>query len=131
MSRMIKENRILVVDDEETIGLGMSEVLKDAGFNAFYVTSGKDAIEAISKNQYSLVFMDMVMPGMNGLETFRKIKEISPQSSVVLFTGYFKDADKTIFEGVKEGMIDMYIRKPFFSEEIINTAKRYSEGENA
>ncbi|MBI1911331.1 MAG: response regulator [Deltaproteobacteria bacterium] len=131
MSRMIKENRILVVDDEETIGLGMSEVLKDAGFNAFYVTSGKDAIEAISKNQYSLVFMDMVMPGMNGLETFRKIKEISPKSSVVLFTGYFKDADKTIFEGVKEGMIDMYIRKPFFSEEIINTAKRYSEGENA
>lgn len=125
MAEFDKERRVLVVDDEETVGIGMSEMLKDAGFNAFYVTSGKDALEAFNRNTYSLVFMDMVMPGMNGLETYRHIKKLNSQTKVVLFTGYFKDADKAIYEGVREGMIDVSIRKPFFTEEIVNAAKKY------
>jgi hypothetical protein len=44
----------------------------------------------------------------------------------VLFTGYFKDADRAIFQGVKEGMIDEFIRKPFFTEEIVLTARKYA-----
>ncbi len=120
-----KGKRILVVDDEETVGIGISEILKDAGFNAFYVTSGRDALNAFRGNPYLLVFMDMIMPGMNGLETFRQIKKMNPGAKVVLFTGYFKDADKAIYEGVREGMIDMSIRKPFFAEEIVDTAKKF------
>jgi len=121
-----KDKRVLVVDDEESVGIGMSEMLKDAGFDARYVTSGPEAVEEIESVEYSLVFMDMVMPGMNGLETFRQIRQKKPETRVVLFTGYFKDADKAIFEGVKEGMIDVYIRKPFFLEEIVNTAVKYA-----
>jgi len=117
--------RVLVVDDEETVGIGMSEMLKDAGFNAIYVTSGPGAIEAFGENIYSLVFMDMIMPGMNGLETYRQIKKLNPETKVVLFTGYFKDADKAIYEGVREGMIDVSIRKPFYKEEIIDAARKY------
>lgn len=117
--------KVLIVDDEETVGIGMSEMLKDAGFDATYVTSGKDAVERVKGADYPLIFMDMVMPGMNGLDTFRKIKELNPGTKVVLFTGYFKEADKAIFQGIREGMIDQYIRKPFYSEEIINTAKKY------
>jgi len=117
--------KILIVDDEESIGIGMSEMLKDAGFSAAFVTSGPEALERIKEGGYSLVFMDMVMPGMNGLETYRKIKQVSDKPRVVLFTGYFKDAERTIFEGVKEGMIDVYIRKPFFAEEVIHAARKY------
>jgi CheY-like chemotaxis protein len=117
---------VLVVDDEETVGAGMIEMLKDAGFNAAHVTSGKGAIEAIGKAPYSLVFMDMVMPGMGGLETYRRLKGIKNGIRVVLFTGFFKDADKAIFEGVKEGMIDVFIRKPFFTEEIVMAARKYA-----
>lgn len=126
MAELEKRKRILVVDDEETVGLGMSEILKDAGFEASYATSGTDAVEKVQKGGYTLVFMDMVMPGMDGLSTFRKIKELDPDTRVVLFTGYFKDADKAIYEGVKEGMIDVYIRKPFFADEIIDTARKYA-----
>ncbi len=125
MAQMIRKN-VLVVDDEETVGIGMAEILKDAGFKAHYVTSGKAALDAIRHVPYSLVFMDMMMPGMNGLETYRRLKELRPDIRVVLFTGFFKDADRVIFEGVKEGMIDVFIRKPFFAEEIISTARRYA-----
>ncbi len=124
MARM--EKRVLVVDDEESIGIGISEMLRDAGFDAKYVTSGPEAVKEVENIYYSLVFMDMVMPGMNGLETFRQIRRKRPETRVVLFTGFFKDADRAIFEGVKEGMIDVYIRKPFFHDEIVGTAARYA-----
>ncbi|MBI5453265.1 MAG: response regulator [Deltaproteobacteria bacterium] len=117
---------VLIVDDEETVGIGMSEMLKDAGFNALYVTNGAEAVSEAQKSQYSLVFMDMVMPGMNGLETFRNLKKVSPSSRVILFTGFFKDAENAIYQGIKEGMIDEFIRKPFFAEEIISTARKYA-----
>lgn len=126
MAVLEKEKKILIVDDEETVGIGMSEMLRDEGYTAFYVTSGKEAVEAIKKSDYSLIFMDMVMPGMNGLETFRQIKALAPAPPVVIFTGYFKNADKAIYEGVKEGMIDVSIRKPFFKEEIVDTARKYA-----
>ncbi|MBI5344186.1 MAG: response regulator [Deltaproteobacteria bacterium] len=117
---------VLIVDDEETVGVGLSEILKDAGFNAGYVTSGKDAVDTIKGLNCSLIFMDMMMPGMNGLETYRRIKKANPDIRVVLFTGYFKDVDRAIYEGVREGMIDVSLRKPFFAEEIIETARKYS-----
>jgi len=118
--------RVLIVDDEESIGVGITEILKDVGFEAAYVISGRDAVDAVKKAGYNLVFMDMVMPGMNGLETFREIKKISPEARVVLFTGYFRDAEDAIMQGVKEGMIDEFIRKPYFADEIIRSARKYA-----
>ena len=125
-SRFERNRDILIVDDEESIGVGMSETLKDAGYNVRYVTSGAEAIEAVKKKPYGLVFMDIVMPGINGLDAFRKIKQFrGGDTKVVLFTGFFRDAENIIFEGVKEGMIDDFLRKPFFAEEIVNTARKY------
>ena len=124
-SRFEKNRDILIVDDEESIGVGMTETLKDAGYNVRYVTSGAEAIEAVKKKPYGLVFMDIVMPGINGLDAFRRIKQFRGDTKVVLFTGFFRDAENIIFEGVKEGMIDEFLRKPFFAEEIVNTARKY------
>ncbi|MBI5598178.1 MAG: response regulator [Deltaproteobacteria bacterium] len=121
-----KTRRILVVDDEESVGVGMSGILKDAGFEAHYATGGTDALKEVEKRPYSLIFMDMIMPGMNGLDTFRKIKGARKGINVVLFTGFFKDADRMIYDGIREGMIDEFIRKPFFTAEIIKIAKKYA-----
>jgi len=117
---------ILVVDDEETIGIGISEILRDEGFEVAYVISGLDAIEAVRERSYNLVFMDIVMPGMNGLEAFREIKKERPATRVVLFTGYFRDAEDVILQGIKEGMIDEFIRKPYFADDIIKSARKYA-----
>lgn len=122
----LRKGRILVVDDEESVGVGISEILKDRGFEAAYVTSGTDAVHEVMKTPYSLIFMDMIMPGMNGLDTFREIKKLNPSIKVVLFTGYFRDAENVINQGIREGMIDEFIRKPFFAGEIIKSARKYS-----
>lgn len=119
-------SKILIVDDEETIGIGISEILKDEGFEAAYVINGKDAVEAVRNNGYGLVYMDIVMPGMNGLDTFREIKKVKPAAKVILFTGYFKDAENVILQGIKEGMIDEFIRKPYFADEIVRSARKYA-----
>lgn len=121
-----KRGRILVVDDEESIGIGMSEILKDEGYEAAYVVTGRDAVSAVRENGYNLVFMDIIMPGMNGLDTFREIKKIRPGTKVVLFTGYFRDAEDVILQGIKEGMIDEFIRKPYFADEIVRSARKYA-----
>lgn len=118
--------KILVVDDEETVGIGMSEILKDEGFEAAYAVNGRDAVEAVKDKPYSLIFMDIIMPGMNGLEAYRAIRKIRPTAKVILFTGYFRDAEEAILQGIKEGMIDEFIRKPYFAEEIIRYARKYT-----
>ncbi len=125
---MVKKptGRILVVDDEESVGLGMSEILKYEGFDAGYVVSGAEAVRAVGERPYRLIFMDIVMPGMNGLDTYRLIKKISPGTKVILFTGYFRDAEGVIMQGVEEGMIDEFIRKPYFADEIVCTAEKYA-----
>ncbi|MBI5492566.1 MAG: response regulator [Deltaproteobacteria bacterium] len=117
--------KVLVVDDEETIGIGMSEILKDEGFEAAYVVDGKQAVNAVKDVPYGLVFMDIVMPGMNGLETFREIKKVRPDTKVILFTGYFRDAEDVILQGIREGMIDEFIRKPYFADEIVKSARKH------
>src|SRR3972149_2009597 len=107
LSRFERNRDILIGDDEESIGVGMTETLKDAGYNVRYVTSGAEAIEAVRKKPYGLVFMDIVMPGVNGLDAFRKIKKFrGGDTKGVLFTGFFRDAENIIFEGGKEGMRD-------------------------
>ena len=121
-----RRGRVLVVDDEETVGVGMSEILKDDGFEAAYVISGREAVAAIRDNSFNLVFMDMIMPEMNGLDTFREIKKMRPDTKVVLFTGYFRDAEDVILQGIREGMIDEFIRKPYFADEIVRSARKYA-----
>ncbi len=125
MIKKRKKTRILIVDDEESIGLALSEMLKDEGFEAAYVIDGAQAVEEVANNGYRLVFMDMVMPGMNGLETYRAIRKISRYAKVILFTGYIKDTDNIISQGVREGMTDEKIRKPYLTDQIIRSARKH------
>ena len=85
---MVEHKEILVVDDDEKIGKLFCDVLKDEGHQVEVVTSGDQAVEALKRKTFNLVFLDMIMPGMNGLETLKVLKESNQSVPVVMMTGY-------------------------------------------
>ncbi len=85
---------VLLVDDEERILTVGKEICKALGYSVVTASSGKEAIRVYKekKDWFNIVILDMIMPEMNGLETFRQLKKIDPQIKVLLSTGYSIDA---------------------------------------
>lgn len=80
--------KIMVVDDEENIRFLYKEELMDEGYEVILASSGEEAIDMLGKSEPDLVTLDIKMPGMDGIETLRKIKEINKKIPVVLCTAY-------------------------------------------
>ncbi len=79
---------ILLVDDNEDYTDSIKDILEDEGFLVSAVNSGESACEMVRKSHFDLVLMDIKMPGMNGVETFLKMKREIPDVKVILFTAY-------------------------------------------
>lgn len=118
---------ILLVDDEERILTVGKEICKALGYSVTTADSGKKAVEIYrsSKNRFNIVILDMIMPEMNGLETFKALKKIDPKVNVLLSTGYSIDdkAQEMLNAGCKG-----YILKPYsvidFSHKIREVLER-------
>ena len=110
-----KRIKILVVDDEQVVRdfLGRLLTLKSAIVKI--VEDGFRAIEAVKQERFDIVFLDVKMPQMDGLETFRELKKIDPQAKYVMMTGYA--VDDILTEAQQEGLFH-FIRKPFDIDQI-------------
>jgi len=99
---MKKPANILVVDDNADLLSTFSLILKRRGYNVDTAEDGVAAVDKFRKHHFDVTLMDVVMPGMNGVEAFRKIKEISPGARVILMTAYYDEAElkKAMNEGV-------------------------------
>ncbi len=82
---------ILVVDDDAAVRMVASEMLGTLGCVVVSVNSGRDALEELDQNAYELIFLDVGMPIMSGVEVCRRIREHLPQQKIVFITGYSKD----------------------------------------
>jgi len=82
------KKRILVVDDEEGLRLLYKEELEDEGNEVVVAASGEEALEKLEKNGVDLVLLDIKMPGMDGVEVLRRIKETHKDLPVILCTAY-------------------------------------------
>jgi len=80
--------KILVVDDQSSVRVTLSGIMEDQGYDVTEAEDGYRAIDASRETAFDLIFMDVMMPGINGVQTFREIKKINPKSVVVLMTGY-------------------------------------------
>jgi CheY-like chemotaxis protein len=106
------DGTILLVDDEELIldvGKGMLDKL---GYRTLIVDNGEEAIAMYRENQneIALVILDMVMPKMNGRQTYDRLKKINPQIKILLSSGYSLDGDA---QDILKGSSDDFIQKPF------------------
>lgn len=102
-------NRILIVDDEELIVKLLSISLRSDGYETFPAYSGQQGLEVFKSESPDIVITDIKMPGMNGLELLKKIKEIDPEKEVIIVTGH-GDIDSTI-TALQNGASD-FINKP-------------------
>ena len=113
-------NKILIIDDEINIGVILSKFLSKNGFHVKISTSGMGALDLMTKESFHLVLCDFRLEDTDGRVMLKKIKELYPNTIVIIITGY-SDL-KIAVELVKMGAFD-YISKPLYPDEILNTIK--------
>ena len=79
---------VLIVDDDISFARTMSLVLRHRGWEVVIAANGFEAIDRVRERTFDMIFTDIVMPVIDGVETFKHIKDISPDSRVVMMTGY-------------------------------------------
>src|SRR5271157_5115293 len=113
-----ESQNILVVDDDLGICKTVSDILRISGFRVTFAISGYEAIESYQQQEFDLVFMDMRMPGLNGLETYRELKSINPSVKVIIMTAY--SMEDILTKAKDEGVLSI-ISKPFRMQGLIDT----------
>ncbi len=116
--------KILVVDDEPSMLEFLKIMLKKEGYDVDCTTSGKEAIEFCKELSYDIVITDIKMPKITGMDVLHRIREIAPETVIILITAYA--AMETAIEAMKEGAYD-YITKPFKVDEIKSIIKNALE----
>lgn len=112
-----KQINILIVDDQIGMLETFTDILEDKGFCVQTAEDGFSAIEKARENMFDVIFMDIQMPGINGVQTFRELKKNNPQVTVVMMTAYA--LDDLIAEAVSEGAFAV-LYKPFDIEKVVH-----------
>ena len=107
--------KILVVDDEQSLRDVLSIMLKRAGYAVTSAMDGEEAIELLNKEIFDLVITDLRMPKIDGMEVLKAVKSASPETVVLIITA-FASADSAV-EAMKQGAYD-YLTKPFQVDEV-------------
>ncbi len=112
------KTNVLVVDDLRSMCLTLGRILEGEGHNVVTVEDGYQAIEAVRKTRFDIIFMDTKMPGIDGVETFREIKRINPEAAVIIMTGYA--SMETAVDAVNQGAYAYFV-KPVSPDELKTT----------
>ena len=112
--------RLLIVDDEQTLRESLQRVFSREGYDADVVNSAESALELLASNVYHVVITDIILPGIDGIELLKRIKEKLPEQLVIIITAYA--SIDTAIRAIRLGAYD-YIVKPIVHEEIKQTVK--------
>jgi len=112
---MNHNNKILVVDDEKNIQFVITKCLEEAKYSVVNASDGGSALEAIGKDSFALVILDIKLPDMDGLQVLQKIRELFPEQRVMMITAH--GTIETAVEAMKRGAVD-YLQKPFTPEDL-------------
>ena len=112
--------RILVVDDEETVREILGHLLGEAGYRVAAVGSAEEGLAALQRDPFDLLVLDLMLPGMGGLEMLRTVKAREPEQMVLMVTAF--GSVETAVQAMKEGAFD-YLSKPFRHDEVLVTVR--------
>ena len=122
---MARKVDVLIVDDDENYVTSTVDLLSEKGFQCVGVYSGHEAIDIIKDKNFDVILLDIKMPILNGVETFKEIKKICPDVMVIMVTAY--RVEEMIKEALKEGVYTVLI-KPLDTDRIVNTIQRSKKG---
>ena len=109
------KTRVLVVDDQQSARTTMCDFIKDLGAQVEIAEDGYRAIEDARNDSFDLAFIDIEMPGINGIQTLRELLKLRPEMVAAMVTGYGEAG--LVKEALNEGAVAV-LRKPFDADEI-------------
>jgi len=115
LSTESQDYQILVVDDERDIRDGSERILTRKGYRVTTASNGEEALQRVGETRFAIVLLDLKMPGMDGLEVLRLIRESHPETLVIVITGYA--TIETAIEAMKRGAYD-FMPKPFKPDQL-------------
>jgi DNA-binding response OmpR family regulator len=113
--------RVFVIDDDRDHAESIADVLMMHGYDVELAFSGEAALERFREADFDIVFMDVKLPGMNGVETFFEFKKIRPGAQVMMMTGF--SLEQLIAQAVDNGALGV-LRKPFAVEDLLEVLER-------
>ncbi len=124
------KKRILLVDDEKDFVEALAERLRNRDFDVTTAFTGEEALEKLKEYNFDVAIVDVLMPGIDGIETLKEIKKCKPLTEVLMLTGH--GTVETAIEGMKNGAYD-FLMKPCemgtFLEKIESACERKAEQE--
>ena len=115
--------RILVIDDDTGIRETLFLVLDDAGYQVDTVESGEQGIQKVKSNKYDLIFLDIKMAGMNGIETLREIRKMGKKIPVYIITAFQREYFRQLEDAKQDGMDFEVLEKPFDRKRLLSLVK--------
>ncbi len=116
---------ILVMEDDLSVAKGLEMVLTEEGYDVNLAGTGELAIEAFKQKRYDLLVADLRLPGIDGMEVIKQVKEEKPETEVIVITGY--GTTSTAVEAMKLGVRD-FLPKPFTEDQIKTSVNEALKG---
>ena len=113
---MLEKNKILLVEDEDSLAIGLEYNLKEEGYSVDRASDGREALEKYQTGNYDLVILDIMLPSFDGFEIADSIRKDFPQMPILMLTARTSSDDKV--RGLEIG-VDDYLTKPFHLKELL------------
>jgi DNA-binding NtrC family response regulator len=112
---MKKKIQVLVVDDEPIVRESIRDWLEDAGYQVATAETGEEALEMVEKQDFSVMVLDLRLPGKTGITVLKEVKAVKPQIKSIIITAY--PSVETATEAMKLGAVD-YLIKPIAPDDL-------------
>lgn len=123
----MKKPRVLVVDDQQSARITMRGLIEDLGAQVQTAEDGYQAIEGARKDPFDLAFIDIEMPGINGIQTLRELLKLRPEMVAAMVTGYGEA--RLVKEALNEGAVAVLL-KPFDAKEVSHLVRGINQRSN-